>query len=147
MCGSVARSRGWRRWRRCQLTKAAPSQLSSARFSVLLLLCCCCCCSFLACWELCVRGSRRTFSCVRQLSWAWQKKNKTKDPSLMFLNVRIVADVFVCLQLGEFSWLRTSVLLPTTGNESTFAVPLPAPLPSARGGLHQKQHTDDEDLK
>lgn len=65
----------------------------------------------------------------------------------MALDVRMVADVCVCLQLEGFSWLRTSLLLPTTGNESTLALPLPAPPPSARGGLHQKQHADDEDLR
>lgn len=48
------------------------------------------------------------------------------------------------LQLGESSWLRTPASLPTTGNEFTLAVPLSAPLPSARGGLHQKQQQTDK---
>lgn len=68
-----------------------------------------------------------------------REKQKTKRPLVEVLTVRLMAGVFVCLQLGGFSWLGTAVLLSTTGKEFTPADPLSAPLPSAGGGLHQKQ--------
>lgn len=74
-----------------------------------------------------------------QLDMREKNPKKTKRTLVEVLTVRLMAGVFVCLQLGGLSWLGTAVLLPTTGKEFTPADPLSAPLPSAGGGLHQKQ--------